>query len=417
MKSKILILGLLLICGIAHESYALVTEGTFQISGSNIVLTGSIDVTGANTDVPGTGTDFENELSVGSDILVFGETREIATITNSTTATVTAAWGSDLDEDLTPEEIPYATFTSAEADLGSTLTDNLTLEHLDEQTSISTDVTFGLSTGGYTLTLTAKDGEKHDGTSGNGARVLVGNASSIKIDEITNGTLDDCVISDLNFIATGTAADGILVNDGGDNGTIIVERCVIQGDGNSDVGILIGGIIDNLIIRNNIIYDMAQSGIENISANTIKTWEIYNNTIINCVTGFNLLDSTMQASLVITVKNNLFQANGTNDWVVVDATPPAGLTTDKNYTEDATSPDALQETFHDGTSNFVDYASDNFLIDSGGDSLTNLADGADLTGTFTDDIVDNTRTAADFFIGASWIDTGAAVFIPRIIMW
>ena len=75
---------------------------------ASFVLTGSIDVTGTNTDVPGTGTKYLSELSIGDDILVTGETRTIATITNDTTATVTAAWGSDLANDTSPECNPAA---------------------------------------------------------------------------------------------------------------------------------------------------------------------------------------------------------------------------------------------------------------------------------------------------------------------
>ena len=65
-------------------------------------LTGSINVTGVNTDVPGIGTLFLTELEVGDEILVTGETRTIATITNDTTATVTANWGSNLADDASP---------------------------------------------------------------------------------------------------------------------------------------------------------------------------------------------------------------------------------------------------------------------------------------------------------------------------
>ena len=76
--------------------------------GNNFVLTGSIDVTGANTNVPGTNTLYTSELSVGDEILVSGETRTIATITGDTTATVTTAFGSDLANDSSPECFPTA---------------------------------------------------------------------------------------------------------------------------------------------------------------------------------------------------------------------------------------------------------------------------------------------------------------------
>ena len=69
-------------------------------------LTGTIDVTGTNTNVPGSSTLYLSELAVGDEITVTGETRTIATITNATTATVTAAWGSDLAADSTPDCSP-----------------------------------------------------------------------------------------------------------------------------------------------------------------------------------------------------------------------------------------------------------------------------------------------------------------------
>jgi len=69
-------------------------------------LTGSIDVTGTNTNVPGTSTSYLSELAVGDEITVTGETRTIATITSDTAATVTAAWGSDLANDTTPDCSP-----------------------------------------------------------------------------------------------------------------------------------------------------------------------------------------------------------------------------------------------------------------------------------------------------------------------
>ena len=76
--------------------------------GATFTLTGAIDPTGTNTTVPGSGTAFLSELSIGDEILVTGETRTIATITSDTVATVTAAWGSDLAEDATPDCNPTA---------------------------------------------------------------------------------------------------------------------------------------------------------------------------------------------------------------------------------------------------------------------------------------------------------------------
>ena len=76
--------------------------------GATFTLTGSIDVTGTNTAVPGTSTLYTSELSVGDEIVVSGETRTISSITGNTTAVVSAAWGSDLANDATPDCNPTA---------------------------------------------------------------------------------------------------------------------------------------------------------------------------------------------------------------------------------------------------------------------------------------------------------------------
>ena len=76
--------------------------------GATFTMTGSIDVTGTNTNVPGTNTLYTSELSVGDEIVVSGETRIISSITGDTTAVVSAAWGSDLANDTSPDCNPKA---------------------------------------------------------------------------------------------------------------------------------------------------------------------------------------------------------------------------------------------------------------------------------------------------------------------
>jgi hypothetical protein len=76
--------------------------------GATFTLTGSIDVTGTNTNVPGSGTAFLSELSLGDEVVVSGETRIISSITSDTAASVSAAWGSDLVNDTTPDCNPTA---------------------------------------------------------------------------------------------------------------------------------------------------------------------------------------------------------------------------------------------------------------------------------------------------------------------
>jgi len=89
----------------ATEEYGLYIKLT---DGATFTLTGGIDVTGTNTDVPGTTTLYTSELSVGDEIVVSGETRTISSITGDTTAVVSAAWGSDLANDDSPDCNPTA---------------------------------------------------------------------------------------------------------------------------------------------------------------------------------------------------------------------------------------------------------------------------------------------------------------------
>jgi len=76
--------------------------------GDSFTLTGSIDVTGTNTAVPGTNTLFLSELSVGDEVVVSGETRIIEFIEFDNTARVTVAFGSDLANDTSPDCNPTA---------------------------------------------------------------------------------------------------------------------------------------------------------------------------------------------------------------------------------------------------------------------------------------------------------------------
>ena len=82
--------------------YIKLTKGTL------FTLTGSIDPTGTNVNVPGSGTAFLTELSIGDEIVVSSETRIIDSITSDTAATVSVAWGSDLANDASPDCNPVA---------------------------------------------------------------------------------------------------------------------------------------------------------------------------------------------------------------------------------------------------------------------------------------------------------------------
>ncbi len=82
-----------------HDKLYMVTADVAAIG----TLTGSIDAT-ASTSVVGVGTAFTTELVVGDSILVTGETRTVATITDDTNLTVTAAFTDTLN-DTSPEKV------------------------------------------------------------------------------------------------------------------------------------------------------------------------------------------------------------------------------------------------------------------------------------------------------------------------
>ena len=92
--------------GVPKPTSALVTAKV------NAALTGSINPT-ASVNVVGVGTKFTTELIVGNSILVSGEGRVVATITDDTHLTVTAAF-TDVANDTSPVRIPDAENTVAE---------------------------------------------------------------------------------------------------------------------------------------------------------------------------------------------------------------------------------------------------------------------------------------------------------------
>ncbi|MBU0964724.1 hypothetical protein KKC06_06820 [Patescibacteria group bacterium] len=115
----------------------------------------------------------------------------------------------------------YATVTAFEADIiipgDGPLTGNLTGEHANEETVISTGIVFDVDTAGYLLKLTAASGAEHNGGAyGNGARVNFGTYDYLKLDETTDGHLDDAEISNLAFDISGVNDYGLLSYDGDD---------------------------------------------------------------------------------------------------------------------------------------------------------------------------------------------------------
>ena len=253
---------------------------------------------------------------------------------------------------------------------------NLTGEGQDEETAIATVVEVDTDTNGFLLKLTAESGAEHSGTFGNaihqvgdGARVNMASGDYFELDETTNGHLDDAEISNLVLDVQGSNT-GVTVTDGGNSGQLRVNRCVIKGDSNSRRGIQIfSTTTDNVLITNNIIYDIGngagEGGILNSAvASDAQVIEVYNNTCINNYENFVQDDNAPSADAYI-YKNNLAQAGQNADW----RDDGSGFGThSKNISEDGTSPDAAYRNMncHDGNSCFINYGADDYrLVDTG----------------------------------------------------
>ena len=300
----------------------------------------------------------------------------------------------------------YATVTAAEADIADPLTGNLTFEHLDEETATTGNVVFDTDTATFLLKLTAAAGAEHDGTGyGNGARINLGTFDSLVFNETVNGDLDDVEVSKLAIDASGAGNRGINFSDGSNSGRFTANRMLIEGDADTIVGIIKSTSVNNMKLTNNIVFGIGNGagdgGISFQGAASGTDIEISNNT---CIKNFDNIISEGGVAAVgtLVVKNNLCQSDSGGADYRDDGTGFG--TAAKNVSEDATSPDASYQSKDLHTNSiFNGFATDDYTLDSAGDA-TNLAiadDGDDLSGSFTDDIIGQTRST--WYIGASEI--------------
>ncbi len=294
----------------------------------------------------------------------------------------------------------YSTITSFEADIAATLTGNLTGEHQAEETAISDVVRFDTDTNSYKLKLTTESGAKHDGKwNTSKARINFADNDYISLFESTDGTLDDVIVENLQLDIQGASNRGIYCYDGANSGEFVVRNNIIKGDGDSSDGIYVYYPVANVKIYNNIVYDISGSskpGIHSFPEYAVNNVLIANNTVINCGRGIWQEEDNSSRIANHIIKNNLVQDCGT---CFVDGGGGYG-THAYNVSEDTTSPDTSYRSLncHNGNSCFVDYANDDFRLTTGGDELSTLDDGDDLSGTFTDDIVGTIRST--WYIGA-----------------
>lgn len=237
----------------------------------------------------------------------------------------------------------------------------------------------------------ADDNERHNGTSA---------AGGIKCDRTNNGDCfdindTDTVIEGWQMVLTGDTnfSNGVRMGDIHSRSTI--DGNVIWWDSakSSNRGILVSHQSSSgTKIRNNIIFDFPLEGIIITGTGGVS---IENNTVVdNTDDGIENGDA---AADITSLKNNLAQGNGTDYAGSFD-------NTSNNISEDATSPDA---SYQSTVVTFEDEAGDDFHLASSDTAAVD--EGADLSGSFTDDIDDDTRPQGSAFdIGADELIAAAA---------
>ena len=266
----------------------------------------------------------------------------------------------------------------------------------DEEISESSSTDWNLDYGAYTLYIWAESGAEHNGYQyASGARLNYSSNMAIGVD--SSSVLARIRFHNLAIDASGSANDGISFRRSVTGSSFIVDSILMIGDSSADKGITHHtDAYGEARIYNNIVYGFSSSlGININNQSSSITNRVYNNTCVGNSVGINQTSSSLSG--VAYASNNLCQGN-TTDY----GTAGAGWTVSaKNVSEDSTSPDDdIYDDLncHDGNSCFQDYSSNNYLLDSGGDEISTLDNGDNISGYFSHDIIGNTRST--WYIGA-----------------
>lgn len=185
--------------------------------------------------------------------------------------------------------------------------------------------------------------------------------------------------------APSSSNSALRVSNPGSDATFLTNNIIRNLSTGSQRGILYDGFADRNVLYNNIVIGFsANTGIYN---NNGDTW-LYNNTVYGCSTGITTVGGTP------IIKNNYCGGNTT------DYSIGAG-TSDYNVSSDATAPGTNKATGKTSYADyFVDHAAGDFRLKNSSQNLWGIAS-ANLTSTFTTDILGTTRPDSDQFgIGA-----------------
>lgn len=197
-----------------------------------------------------------------------------------------------------------------------------------------------------TITLTAADGEKHDGTTGTGVTIIRSSASDGLVVSTAGG-----VQKIVSFIECDSNDGGV---SGGSTinafGNITIQGCIVHnflgtGTDGTRSGIRTYNVPNNYDLINNIVYNIGRDagtgnsavmGIyQGVGTLTNKTLGIYNNTIYNIYTAGSVSNGIFfQASgPQLSCKNNIAV-----DAITSYHTPSDTTNFSNNLSEDATAP-------------------------------------------------------------------------------
>jgi len=323
-------------------------------------------------------------------------------------------WEDDLDDGTSAANDATA-YSSGDDAVGEVYNDSV----FDESVTLNGGGTVGLNS----ITLTAPSSERHDGTAGNGARIVRTASGDLF-------TFANDIVKKIEFIEIDKNGNGnsAILMTGAQNTTIskmIIHDAAGASGGTSPVGIIYGGTGGNpggtQFILNNFIYDIHATGGSSVSASgltrtgTNVNIDILNNTILHIES-----DSTSGPSIGMleggtsVIRNNVVAdcASGSSSGSEV-CYSGTWNTSQTNASDDSTAPDPIAAE--------PVIAGDEFVSTTGGSEDLHLKSGAESIDAGTDlgtspsdieiDINNRDRDA----LGDVW-DLGAHEFVAAAIV-
>lgn len=265
--------------------------------------------------------------------------------------------------------------------------------------------TCGNEASGQHITIKCPSTEKHDGTPQSGFHWKQSGTYS---DTINCGNGNTTFLEDLDLENTTTITYRYALVLGGSGTEHRAERCILNASGTGANDCFSGGARDVVALRNCLCINAATAtGAACIQISNFADPEFEN---VTCIGGDHSVNNLNTGSYDPKLVNCVFHGH-TTAWYTGQNSWDAG--TDYNASETVTTtslPGSNNYGSNTADSDFEDVASDDYSLPSGS-NLVNI--GSDLSATFTDDILANTR-GASFDIGAfEYIAVGGGSAVPE----